>query len=130
MTKIDPSADLINALRAQLATRTKARKADSGSEASAPEQTPAQATVVSTQEIKKRIGRQLKQLNLESEIEKHYARKIFLESILAWDFGDQILNDKTFDFILKDIEDALNLDPNVSKTFDKLLVDLQKAGDT
>ncbi|WP_157572466.1 hypothetical protein [Nevskia soli] len=129
MTKIDPTADLISVLRTQLSSRTGAKKVDSDKTGKS-EQGAHPPHVVSTQEIKRRIGRQIQQLNLRSETERRYARRIFLESIIAWDFGDQILNDRRFDFIVKDVEESLSLDGTISKTFDLLLEAIQSSNDS
>jgi hypothetical protein len=127
LTKIDPSADLINVLRTQLATRARTKKASGDNKPEKSEHLEQPRAITSPQEIKKRIGRQIKKLNLQSETERRYARRIFLESILAWDFGDQVLNDRRFDFIIKDVEESLSMDSNVSRTFDLLLEAIQSS---
>jgi len=127
LSKIDPSADLINLLRAQLIARTGAKKSVTASEAAKSESAATRPEVVPPQEVKRRIGQQIKDFDLRTEAGRKYARRIFLESVIAWDLGDRLLGDGRFSFIIKDVDEALSSDKNVSDAFDHLLEDIQTA---
>lgn len=55
-------------------------------------------------ELKTQIQRRLKNLKEHSDIDEQTARKLFIESVLAWQFGDKILNDPKLNILVSEID--------------------------
>lgn len=122
MAKIDGTSALINALRSQLATRTESQRGTpvnrTGNQSAAP-------AAITAEQLQIRIGRELKRLDLRSATGRRQARQVFLESVLAWDLGEQLLTDARFGFVIKDVEESIEAAPQVSQALDELLLHLQ-----
>lgn len=52
------------------------------------------------------------------------AARIFVESVLVWEFGDEVLHDPTFSDLLAQVQDSLTGDPELSRRFIALLNEL------
>lgn len=52
------------------------------------------------------------------------ARRVFLESVLAWQFGDALLLDRGFADIVAGVQEALQAHPQADARLDQLLAEL------
>lgn len=52
------------------------------------------------------------------------AKRVFLESVLAWEFGDNLLSDPRYQTLLDNLQAAIENDNELDKQFAALLVDL------
>jgi hypothetical protein len=52
------------------------------------------------------------------------AQRIFLESVLAWQFGNQLLLDRGFEDIIAGVQEALRANPKVEARLGELLREL------
>ncbi len=125
MAKIDGTSELINALRSQLVARSDAlRTSPARTERTATaDATP--ASIVSIEELRKRLGREIRSLDLKLPENRRQARILFIESVIGWDFGDALLNDPRFSIFVRDVETSMVSDPKIAETLDKILLDLQ-----
>lgn len=60
-------------------------------------------------ELRDRIGTRIRQLPAEQRTSK-LAAQVFVESVLVWEFGDDILQYKKFDRMSTDIQTAITSD--------------------
>lgn len=52
------------------------------------------------------------------------ARRAFLESVLAWELGDELLLDQRFADMLDHIEVAMKSNPELDRRFDQMILEL------
>jgi hypothetical protein len=52
------------------------------------------------------------------------ARRVFLESVLAWHFGDELLLDRRFDEMVVGVQEALEAHAKTDASLDRLLREL------
>jgi hypothetical protein len=70
--------------------------------------------------VKQRLGA----LDPEDPRRADKARRVFLESVLAWQFGDALLLDRGFEEIVAGVQEALRAHPQVDARLARLLLDL------
>lgn len=78
---------------------------------------------VSADEIKRKIGGRIKALSGEERRGKK-AAQIFVEVVLMWEFGDQMLNDPQFAELSNDVVESMVENPVVWKKLQTLLSQL------
>lgn len=117
MTRVDRMDQLLDALRQQMLEKIDTRRSDGA----ASSQNSADRKVETSTELRQRIGRELRQMDLSSESGRRRARRSFLESVLAWEMGDSILRDPKFSGFLQNLEDAIGRDERSSERLDELL---------
>jgi len=80
----------------------------------------------SAAELKKNISDKLKKLDINSESYQKLSKSIFLESVILWEFGDDIINDPSFHQIIEKITSAINSNEKASKDLATLVKQLSK----
>jgi hypothetical protein len=68
----------------------------------------------------------LKALDPDDPGHSHKARRVFLESVLAWQFGNELLLDRGFEEIVAGVEEALRANPQIDHRLIQLLRDLSR----
>ncbi len=124
MVKIDGTSELISALRSQMASRADGLRSAAASSTEGGKADPAGTTPVTIEQLRQRIGRELRDLDLKLPTNRRRARIIFIESVLTWDFGDALLNDPQFGFFVRDIEESMSSNPDVASVLDQVLLQL------
>ena len=71
-------------------------------------------------ELKSQITARLRELDPDERSSPQAAR-IFVESALAWEFGDEILTDPNFAKLASDIQQAIGSSPEAREKFAELL---------
>lgn len=69
-------------------------------------------------------GRLIK-LDLSLPEDAKQARRVFLESVLTWEFGATVPTDPRFHSIVSRVQDAFEADAELSDQLDRLVADLQ-----
>lgn len=82
------------------------------------------ATQSTIEALRNRIGRELGSLNLKEAADRHRARVVFIESVLSWEFGDQLLNDQRLGALVRDIEESVESHPQAAAALDNMLMQL------
>lgn len=88
-------------------------------------QRPERPTVA---QLRQRVLERVRAIDPDDPRRPGKARRVFLESVLAWEFGDAILQDHRFDDLLTHIEQGFASVPEMAGQLDELLSALQ-AGD-
>ena len=81
---------------------------------------------ISQDELKNNISKRIKSLN-NSETRDDSAREIFLESIILWEFGENIANDPFFAELKSKILLALKENKETSAKLDKIIEQLSNS---
>jgi hypothetical protein len=74
--------------------------------------------------LKSKVQERLKALDPHDPHRPEKARRIFLESVLAWQFGNELMLDRGFAEIVSGVQEALRADPQVDARLGQLLRDL------
>lgn len=82
-------------------------------------------TKASLEELNHRISERIQMLDPE-ERQGSKAARIFVESVLAWEFGDDLLQSSAFSDYTKDIQSAMTRDPKLRTQFLALLGELSR----
>jgi hypothetical protein len=77
------------------------------------------------EQLRQRVVERVRALDPDDPRRPGKARRIFLESVLAWEFGDDILQDNRFDEMLTHIEHGFDAAPEMTDQLDELLAALQ-----
>lgn len=76
--------------------------------------------------LKIKVQSRLKALDPDDPGHSHKARRVFLESVLAWQFGNELLLDRGFEEIVAGVQEALSANPQIDHRLMKLLSDLSR----
>jgi len=74
--------------------------------------------------LKSKIQERLKALDPDDPRQPEKARRIFLESVLAWQFGDELLIDRGFAEVVSGVQEALRAHPQVDSRLAEVLREL------
>ncbi len=118
-------SQLLTALRQELGGKVQAKRTDKAA-SSDTVSSERISQPVSAETLKLRISRELKRHNLKSAEGRKHARRLFVETIIAGDLGEDISHDPRFSFLIRDVETSLSEDPQASLALDNLLEELQK----
>lgn len=82
------------------------------------------ATASGLQELRKKLQQRLSGINPDDTQKARKSQRLFLESVLAWEFGEGLLQDSRFDELIDNIQLALNSNPTVESQMRELLKNL------
>jgi hypothetical protein len=123
---MDPLSNLsqvIETLRRQLGTGT-ARATTRGTASSGSTGTARNAASAgrgSLADLRRAIRERIRGMDPRDERQRRAATRIFLESVLQWEFGDSLVNDPAFHELLAEVQKTMSDDPRVGKDVVSLL---------
>lgn len=117
---MDPVNGLVQILRQKLSERPNTVESKNTSKPSATNTTSSTEAKLSIGEVKRKIGERVKALS-DDEHQPTHAAQIFVESIITWEFGDQLLQDPKFGELSKDVVNTLSQHPTVWKHMQSML---------
>jgi hypothetical protein len=97
--------------------------ATSAGAAPPPKTPPRAAPKQDIEELRVQIARRLEALSPEDRRSRR-GQQVFLESVLVWEFGDQITTDPAFGSLTARIQQAIEQEPVMSAQFGDLLESL------
>lgn len=118
---------LMEALRQQLAGSAKRMDSQTGLFTTTEAQSRGRSERPSIQELRSRVETRLLALESGTPDRKRRARRIFFESVLTWEFGDELLLDNQFARMIDNIQETVEADPEMDRQFDELLSSLSVA---
>lgn len=83
----------------------------------------------SPKELRALIYERLKGMNSNEAQYKHKAKRLFLESVVTWEFGGDIVRDQNFDDMLNSIQDAIDSNAETKVMFDRVIGELSARHD-
>lgn len=113
---------LVEALRRRMAGRREKVSSSKTSAASTPSPATPQRKA-DIQDLKVQIGKRLAGLSPEERRSKR-GQQVFLESVLVWEFGDEITSDPAFAQLTAEIQQAIEKETDVSDRFGAMLESL------
>lgn len=125
MSRIDSLSQVMETLRRQLAES--AKKLDRGGKSRAKSDTASISHGVSkipAQDLQKRVRDRLQALGDGASRQK--AARVFLESVLTWEFGDDLVHDARFAEMLNEIDKTVEADPELRMQMQALFDQLKK----
>ncbi len=117
MDPVNGISQIVQILRRKLADRATPRVAGDAT-SMAPDRAPAQKA--SAEEVRRKISARIQRLTIE-ERKGPRAAQIFVESIIAWEFGDEVLQDPKFADLAKEVFDTIAADAQISARLKTLL---------
>ena len=113
---------IVQALRQRLARRRE--QVETGAAGpSTPASPPRTRQKASVDDLRVQIAKRLAGLSPEERRSKR-GRQVFLESVLVWEFGDEITTDPAFGRLTAEIQQAIEQEAAVSASFADLLESL------
>lgn len=120
MSRIDNVQQIVATIRATMAERIKpgehqarAAKTPSGTQARASSQVQQQ------QRMSKLVGQRVKALDPDDPKRGRKAFRIFLESVLLSEFGEDLINDPGFYQMVDDVQTAMEQEPQIADAIGK-----------
>lgn len=113
---------LVEALRRRMAGRREKVSSSKTSAASTPSPATPQRKA-DIQDLKVQIGKRLAGLSPEERRSKR-GQQVFLESVLVWEFGDEITSDPAFAQLTAEIQQAIEKETDVRDRFGAMLESL------
>lgn len=80
------------------------------------------------QELKRKLQKRLSAISPDDGQKDHKSQRLFLESVLAWEFGDGLLQESRFDELVDNIQQALSSNPAVASRIRELMTELAADG--
>ena len=122
MDRIKNISQIMEIVRSQVSgSSARAKNKTSGSTSRS---SPGRIGKVSQAELKKQISDKIKAANPGKKASLKESRKIFLESVILWEFGENLINDPAFQGIIDKISTTLDENEETSRHFDKLIKQL------
>lgn len=72
-------------------------------------------------QLRQRIRDRIKSIHPADPQLASRSRRIFVESVLAWEFGDQLFADRQFDDLVEQIQTAMSSQPELDQQLAELL---------
>lgn len=76
------------------------------------------------QELRTRLHERLRALDPADPRRQHKAKRLFLEAVLAQEFGNELLLDRRLDDMLDSIQDTISTSPELDARFSALLEEI------
>lgn len=122
MDPVSNVGHLLEALRKQLAESP--RKAATGSKAGQSQGAPAAARPDIGQ-LQKKIGEKLQRIDSGDPKSRQKSVHVFLESVLLWEFGEQMMDDPKFYALLDEVQSSMESDHALQESLSTLISQLR-----
>jgi hypothetical protein len=104
----------------------RAMRLDSGAKLSAPDRPARTRRRPPLAALKRKVQERLASIDPNDTRRADKARRVFLESVLVWQFGDALLLDRGFDEMVAGVQAALEAHAKIDARLDQLLRDLAR----
>lgn len=124
---MDPVGRLDQVLRLisrQMAER--ASRLDAGTTAPVQASATPPARRLALGALKERVRGRLRSIDPSDPRRQQKARRVFLESVLSWQFGDELLLDRGFEDMISGVQEALQAHPRLEQRLAQLLRELAR----
>lgn len=75
-------------------------------------------------ELKQRLLERLRNIDPDDPHKPYRSRRLFLESVLTWEFGDRLPLDRRFDDLVDKLLKLIDTDPDLKRQMTELLASL------
>lgn len=122
MDPINPLDQMTELLRKRIATEVSVKSTSVNKGKSTSVSDKAILGRISTGELNTKIVTQIKQIEPNDAQRNQKAMHIFLENVLIWQFGDELLNDSDFSRLVSEVKEALEKVPITTQLFDQIFL--------
>jgi hypothetical protein len=124
MEPINPLSRIIDLLRRQAVEATaKTGQKNRAAAASTPD-APSDRRQTTIEQLERQIGDKIRGLDRDAPNLRQRAARIFIESVLAWEFGDRIMNDPRFFALVDHVQSAMESDASIGATIKAMIDDM------
>ena len=122
MEPVSGLSSIIEILRRQIGDRP-TRLEKKGHPSSTTQSSSAQKSSgrADTQQLERQIINQIRALDLKDKNHQARAIQIFIGSVLAWEFGDEIVQDDRFPELLEEVYRMMTNEPQIKMKLDQLI---------
>ena len=122
MDPINPLDQMTELLRKRIATEVSVKSTSVNKGKSTSVSDKAILGRISTGELNTKIVTQIKQIEPNDAQRNQKMMHIFLENVLIWQFGDELLNDSDFSRLVSEVKEALEKVPITTQLFDQIFL--------
>jgi hypothetical protein len=119
INRLDQVLQLIGRQMSERAVRL-----DTGAKLSAPESSARLSRRPPLAALKRKMQERLASIDPSDERRGEKARRVFLESVLTWHFGDELLLDRGFEELVTGVQEALQAHAYTDARLNQLLLEL------
>jgi hypothetical protein len=112
---------VMETLRRQLSETERRSGPEKSRTSTSNSRVPASNPQRSLAQLKQRVRDRLKNIDPSDPQRKNRSRRIFIESVLAWEFGEQLLSDRKLDEFVEQIQTAMSNQPDIDQQLSELL---------
>lgn len=120
MDPINPLDKLTALLHRKIAEEAAAKTGRKSPVKTTEAQQQFQASKPSPEELRNKIVPMLKAIDANDPKRDQKMMHIFVENVLIWQFGEELLNDSAFSQLLSDVEDTLKNEPGIVKLLSEI----------
>jgi len=124
MDRIKNINQIMEIVRTQVSGKTSGVKKSKSAAAQKP--STGKVGKISQTELKKKITEKLKSTGSNTPESLQKSKEIFLESVILWEFGENLINDPSFPILIDKIRTTLDEDEQTSKNFERLINQLMQ----
>lgn len=124
MDRIKSLNSIVEVVRAQISSRTHSSKRRSSSASTASG--TARTQKLSQQDLRRSIAEKISALDPNNQRELDRSKQIFLESVVLWEFGGDLINDPTFPELIDKIKSTLDQNQDAAQHFENMIRNLKK----
>ena len=81
------------------------------------------------QVLRRRVRERLKRLDPADPQLARKSKRVFLETVLAWEFGDALMLDRSFDDLVSQVQQAISSQPELDGQLAELLTNMPAEND-
>jgi hypothetical protein len=119
INRLDQVLQIIGRQMSERATRL-----DTGAKLATPEGAARSTRRPSLAALKRKVKERLATIDANDERRGEKARRVFLESVLTWQFGDELLLDRGFEEMVAGVQEALKAHAQTDARVSQLLREL------
>lgn len=121
MEPINGLNNVMEILRRQIADSAKRLDRSGNGSKLGTSRTSQKAGKTSPDELRALIHDRIQGLDPGKAQDQRRAKRVFLESVMAWEFGNDIVRDQEFNDMIADIQETLETMPEIKHQFDGLI---------
>jgi hypothetical protein len=119
INRLDQVLQLIGRQMSERAVRL-----ETGAKLTAPQGSPRLSRRPPLAALKRKMRERLASIDAADERRGEKARRVFLESVLTWHFGDELLLDRGFEELVRGVQEALQAHQYTDARLNQLLLEL------
>lgn len=125
MDPINPLNSLTELLRKRIAAEASGKRSGLTSSKAKETGKGAQVQRASVEALREQLTRSIQAIDADDPAKSSKTMRVFVESVLAWQFGAAVLPDPRFADLVADVQATLESDPGVSEALSRLVAEMK-----